>query len=108
MKLAEELGRRRDEVSTHQKVRGPGVGVAGTAICGLQGWQAPRAGSSNLHSGGVGCARWDVPSAVSCASSLQACCSHGTWVRVCGQVLKKKPNTGNLQASGGRGLYWVM
>lgn len=32
MKLAEELGRSRDEVTSHQKVSGPWAGVPGAAV----------------------------------------------------------------------------
>lgn len=62
MKLAEELGRRRDEVSTHQKVRGPGVGVGRAAVCRLLAGLAGAAwGQLRPALQGVRCARRDVP-----------------------------------------------
>lgn len=68
MKLAEELGRSRDEVTSHQKVSGPGVGVPSSAM---------------LMSGAARRQLRDKPRVV---GSFQMGC-HGTCV-VCFLVLK--------------------
>lgn len=104
MKLAEELGRSRDEVTSHQKVSGPWAGDPGAAVevCGRQG-AARRAGSSEMSPVWRGLSKWDFTS-VPCVVSpgFQARC-YWAWGR--SESTGPLKSTGNLQASRSEDLY---